>query len=81
MATETPKITQRERLAAELVAIKEDITATDRKEYLSNHATKKGTLSMYLNGDVRDNDKAVEMLKFFRERIAKRDQELTALAS
>ena len=69
-------LTQAERLAEELMQIKPDVTAADRAEATKEHGYSRGTISIYLNGNVYDNDTAVTMLSFFRKRIAAREKKI-----
>jgi hypothetical protein len=48
--------TQAERLSDELIAIKPDVTAADRKALEEETGFTRGTISAYLNGRVDDND-------------------------
>ncbi len=74
---ETANKTQAERLSQELLEIKPDVTAADRKALEDEKGFAKGTISKYLNGTVFDNDTAVLMLTFFRKRIADREKKIT----
>ena len=74
---ETANKTQAERLSEELLEIKPDVTAADRKALEDEKGFAKGTISKYLNGTVFDNDTAVLMLTFFRKRIADREKKIT----
>lgn len=66
--------TQAERLSKELVNIKPDVTANDRKRIESELGYSKGTISNYLSGNVDNSDTAVNILTFLRGRIAEREK-------
>lgn len=68
--------TQREKLEEALSAIKDEVTALDKVAYQDKTETSKSTVSNYFNGKISDYDKAVDMLNFFRKRIADRDRKI-----
>ncbi len=70
------KLTQKERFAKELKKLAEDITPSDRAAFMEENPITPSNLSQYLNGKVFDNDKAALMIKYFKARIAKRDEVL-----
>ena len=70
-------LTQGEVLANELIAISSDVTRADRTAFLEKHPYSKTTLSNYMNGTVSDNDTALLILKFMRQRIADRYAEIS----
>lgn len=69
---------QKQRLQEQFELIVEDVTAGDRKAAVEELGYTKMTLSRYLNGSIDDNDTAVQILKFFRNRIAERDKAVAA---
>lgn len=66
--------TQRDRLAESLLKLKADVTAQDRMDAIKKLSFQKATISRYLNGIVNDNDTAVKLISFFRDKIAKREK-------
>jgi hypothetical protein len=74
MQNTAENLTQKERLAGELVKIRPDVTAKDREAYLETYSGTKATISGYLNGKVYDADTATQMLVFFRQRITNREK-------
>lgn len=68
--------TQAERLGAELLKLKADVTAQDRIDAQAELSRTKATVSKYLNGTVLDNDMAVKMIEFFKKKIAARDEKV-----
>lgn len=69
-----PNETQAQRLAEVLKSMVPDITAEDKKALTAELGHTTGTIYEYLKGTVRNNDTAVKMIEFFRDRIAKREQ-------
>ncbi len=69
--------TQAERLADELMELKPNVTSGDRTELHKAHGFSKGLISLYLNGNVFNEDTAATMIKFLRKRIADREKVLT----
>lgn len=78
MQQESEKLTQRQRLEGELKEISADVTRGDKQAYHDEKGVSKSKISQYLNGQVQDNDAAIEMLVYFRARIAKRDEVLNS---
>lgn len=72
MQEENKVLTQSEVLKNELERLAKDVTKADREAFLDKHSISKSTLSMYLNGDVRDNDTAVTIISFMQGRIEER---------
>jgi len=70
------ELTQSDVLKQELLKIAPDVTKADRIAFLSSHAIKKTTLSNYLNGKVSDNDTAVIIIKFMKDRIQQRFKQI-----
>jgi hypothetical protein len=70
-------ISQRKLFAEELKRLNQDVTKGDRDAALINTRVKGlSTISRYLNGNVKDNDTAAELITFFRQRILTRSQVL-----
>jgi hypothetical protein len=67
------ELTQKQRMAAELIRISADVTSIDRQEFMEQSGLTKGTVSLYLNGNVYNSDTAAQMISFFKEKIASRD--------
>lgn len=70
--------TQRQRFADILKSMKPDITATDRDDCLKQLDISEPTLKRYLLGSIGDNDKAAQLIKFFKKRIEQRDSIIAA---
>jgi hypothetical protein len=70
--------TQRQRFSDVLKMMNTDITATDRKACLEAFDISEPTLKRYLLGYVGDNDKAANLINFFKKRIEKRDRIIAA---
>lgn len=68
--------TQSERFAIKLVELSRDVTKKDRQEARRKLKLTGETISRYLNGNhkVMDNDTAVKIIEFFKDRIDKREQ-------
>lgn len=69
-----PLVTQFDRLRKRFEDIRPDVTAEDRKCVIDSLGIASSTLSMYLNGDIRDLDTGVKILKILREKIEARNQ-------
>lgn len=63
-------------LGKKFLAIKDAVTMQDRKDYIAITNYSKATVSMYLNGKVKDPDRGLYMLLFFKGRIQKRQAQL-----
>lgn len=76
METMTEGLTQIERLAIKLQALKPDVTSKDRTAASSKLNLSKETISRYLNGrtEIMDGDTAVSLIKFLEIRIADREK-------
>jgi predicted transcriptional regulator len=72
----TQNLTQKERFSIELKKINEDVTMADRSAFMEETHITASNLSQYLRGKVFDNDKAALIIKFFKARIAKREEVL-----
>lgn len=68
--------TQRARLSEELKAIKVDVTTSDRAAAIAELGYSNTTIGKYLGGTVWDNDTALKLLKFFRQKIEDRDKQI-----
>ena len=68
----TKKLTSKEVLSRELKTVSACVTAKDRADFMRVKNVSASKLSMYLNGKVWDEDVALEMLKYFRRKIEKR---------
>ncbi|MFC4261896.1 hypothetical protein ACFOWM_03335 [Ferruginibacter yonginensis] len=69
----TRVLTQKEELGNKLKAIKQDVTAEDKKEYIKENDTTPQTISRYLKGGVLDISTGIKMLTFFSQKIQERN--------
>ena len=76
MTQKEKELTQKERFSIELKKINEDVTMADRAAFMEEYHIAASPLSQYLRGKVLDNDKAALIIKFFKARIAKREEVL-----
>ncbi len=58
-----------------------NVTAEDRSLAVTAFDITKGTLSKYLNGNPTNNDLAIELIKFLKERIDAREQKIAAICT
>ena len=65
---------QQRKLGLMLKKLAIDVTPDDRKD--AEKQWSKNSISMYLSGDVKNNDTAVAMIKHFKQRIADRELQL-----
>lgn len=70
-------ITQADKFSQALKMIKADVTAEDRTMAQEKFEISNASVTRYLDGDVRNNDLAADLLTFFKARIAKRDKALS----
>jgi len=63
---------QQSHFSKQLKAISVDITPKDKALFLKSFNLSPATVSRYLNGQVKNNDTALKMLKFFTKCIHKR---------
>ena len=75
----TDTMSQKEVLSTKLIAIKENVTSQDRKDYVKEAGVTEQLIVFYLKGDVRDTDTGLKMLKFFTEKIRIRQEEIINL--
>jgi len=71
-------LSQIEKLSEELEALAPNISSKDKIEFVNNSIYRKSTISAYLNGHGLNIDTAMEMLLFFRKRIAEREKVINA---
>jgi predicted transcriptional regulator len=72
--SQNTKVSQLDKANAALVALAHNVTSEDRKE----SGFSEPTIVRYLKGEGKDLNTAMKLLKFFKERIEKRDRELSA---
>jgi hypothetical protein len=77
-AIRKPKTSQKQRITKAIEAIKNDVTAVDRKECLKALGISEPSLKNYMSGKIGNNDTAVKILKYLKERIAEREKAITA---
>lgn len=70
---------QRVQIAQEFIRIAPNITAKDRTECAKKLKISKITICYYLGGKITNNDRALEVLEFFKARIETRQQEIDNL--
>jgi hypothetical protein len=70
---------QRIQIAQALIRIAPEVTAKDRHACIKKLQVSKVTLSYYLSGKVTNNDKALEVLEFLKNKITIRQQEIQQL--
>lgn len=68
------ELSQKDRLAQELISINADITTSDRKDYINDRNVTRTMLTNYMHGKVGNADRALDMLLFFRDRISQREK-------
>lgn len=69
-----PNGAQQRKLGLMLKKLALDVTPDDKKQ--AEKKWSKNSIGIYLSGDVKNNDTAVAMIKFFKERIKNRELEL-----
>lgn len=69
-----PNGAQQRKLGLMLKKLALDVTAADKKE--AEKKWSKNSIGIYLSGDVKNNDTAVAMIIFFKQRIANRELQL-----
>ncbi len=70
---------QRIQIAQALIRIAPEVTAKDRAACVKKLHVSKVTVCYYLGGKVTNNDKALMVLEFLKDRIANRQQEIHQL--
>lgn len=70
---------QRIQIAQELIRIAPEVTALDKRECVKKIKVSKVTICYYLTGRVTNNDKALQVLEFFKKRIKDRQVEIQKL--
>lgn len=65
---------QQRKLGLMLKKLALDVTSADKKA--AEKKWSKNSIYTYLSGDVKNNDTAVDMIKFFKQRIADRELQL-----
>ncbi|WP_143157397.1 hypothetical protein [Cnuella takakiae] len=76
MRQNKPK-TQLDKVNNAFIAISSDVTAEDKKAAQLELTVSRYTVNSYLKGEAKDIELAMNLLKFFKKRIAARDKELT----
>lgn len=66
--------TQVERFAVFLKELRPDVTEDDRIAAQKRLKVSYNTISGYINGKGKNNDTALKLITFFKERIAERDK-------
>lgn len=66
--------TQVQEFAEALKAIAVNVTARDRELAVTEVGLSYETISRYMNGQVRNTDKAADLITFFKARIEERSQ-------
>lgn len=74
-------LSQKEKIGKVLQGLKENVTSTDRKEYMERFDKKKNIVSYYLNGIVFDIETGMGMIEFFSQRIEGRNKKIEELES
>jgi len=59
--------------AEALKSIAADVSANDKKNFISKNGCSEATISRYLKGDVKDTSIAYKLLVFFKKEIQKRN--------
>ena len=70
---------QRVQIAQAFFKIAQDITAKDRTECAKKLGISKITICYYLGGKITNNDRAIQVLEFFKACIEARQQEIDNL--
>lgn len=70
---------QRIQIAQALIRIAPEVTAKDRTECAKRLRLSKITICYYLGGKVTNNDKALQVLEFLKNRIQTRQEEISKL--
>lgn len=70
---------QRLQITQALLRIAPDVTANDRTAVCKKFKVSKQTVCYYLNGKVTNNDRALLILEFLKERINNRQTEIKQL--
>lgn len=70
---------QRLQIAQALIRIAPEVTAKDRAECAKKINISKVTICYYLNGKVTNNDKALLVLEFLKNKIQSRQKEIKQL--
>jgi len=70
---------QRIKIAQALIKIAPEVTAKDRTDCAKKLKLSKETICYYLGGKVSNNDKALKVLEFLKDRIKWREQEIQKL--
>lgn len=70
---------QRIRIGKNMQKIAGDVTSADRTACVKKFKISYVTVSNYLKGGVTNNDLGLEMIAFFKERIAVRETKLKSL--
>lgn len=71
--------TQRLVISQAMLRVAPNVTADDRNACAKKFKVSKQTICYYLNGKVTNNDKALVMLEFFKQRIHNRQLEIKQL--
>jgi hypothetical protein len=72
-------LTNKQLLSSDLIKLSNHITAADRAAFMAIKKASKSKLSCYLNGKVYDEDVALDMIRFFKKRIEKRNKAILEL--
>lgn len=70
---------QRIQIAQALIRIAPEVTAKDRTDCAKRLCLSKITICYYLCGKVTNNDKALQVLEFLKNKIATRQEEIKKL--
>lgn len=71
-------LTQIDKANETLASLRPNVSTQDREAAVQELKLSTPTISRYLNGDAKRLDKAISIIRFFRNRIEKRDRELAA---
>lgn len=73
------QLTQLDKANLVLQGLRKDVTTEDREAAINGlDGFSEPTISRYLNGEAKKIHKAMELIRFFKNRIADRERELAA---
>jgi len=74
------KISVKSDLSILLKELNKQITTEDREQYIRDHGPiSRGNLSRYMNGHIWNVDKAIQMIDFFKARVAERKEKIESI--
>ena len=74
-------LTQLARLREQLLALEPEVTAQDRKKLAQKLNITKSCISQYLHGNIRNTDRAIEMISILHECLQKREVKISQLCT